>query len=214
MGLTIMLRVNFEIDKYTEITDSPPMDTLENPSPIHFRVNSCKALEVILWLANKQPGLGFHAILKLIFFADKYHLNRYGRPIVGDRYVAMHYGPVASVTYDILKGDLLAIEMTGEDPLPFGVRHQANRPHVYPNRPARLDLLSESDMEALAHAFATYGHLGFDELYQITHDDPAYRSAEKRGLNTTIRYEDLIEDSGHREEIIQDLRETALELVF
>ncbi|MBF0624860.1 MAG: SocA family protein [Magnetococcales bacterium] len=158
--------------------------------------------------------MGFHAILKLLFFADKYHLNRFGRPIVGDRYVAMPYGPVASVTYDILKGNVLAMEMAGEDPLPFEVRHHANRPHVHSNRPARLEMLSDSDIEALEYSFAMYGHLGFDELYRISHEDPAYRNAEERGLNTTIRYEDLIEDSGDRDELIQDLRETAPDLVF
>lgn len=190
------------------------MNIDEGQRPIHFHVNPNKALEVVLWLANKNQGLGYHAILKLIFFADKYHLNRFHRPIVGDHYVAMRYGPVASATYDILKMDPLAAEMTGENPLPFEVLFHGNRPNVKPKRQANLDILSESDVKALEYSFATYGHMDFNELSRITHKDPAYAKAEKRGLNSEIRYEDFIENSDYRNEIIQDLREIAQDLVF
>lgn len=189
------------------------MGVTDDLNLIHFQINFKKALEVILWLINKSPGLGFHAILKLLFFADKYHINKFGRPVVGDRYVAMQYGPVASVTYDILKGEMLAIEMSGEDPLPFEVRHQGS-PHVYPKRLPNLDMLSESDIEALDHSFNLYGSMNFQELSRISHNDPAYKNAELRGINTTIRYEDMIELSEHRERLIMDLKETATDLVF
>ena len=33
---------------------------------------------------------------KLLFFADKLHLNRYGRPILGDCYFCLDHGPVPS----------------------------------------------------------------------------------------------------------------------
>ncbi|MDM8562335.1 DUF4065 domain-containing protein, partial [Candidatus Marithioploca araucensis] len=59
---------------------------------IEFQFNAKKALEVILWLATKEHNSGYHALLKTLFFAEEYHLNHYGRPIVGDVYLAMEYG--------------------------------------------------------------------------------------------------------------------------
>src|SRR5690606_9928660 len=89
---------------------------------IRFRTNPEKALEVILWFASKREGIDFHSILKLLFFADKYHLNGYGRPIVGDQYKALPYGPVAQTTYDILKREPLVLEELGLEELPFETR--------------------------------------------------------------------------------------------
>ena len=55
---------------------------------IEFNTNVNKAIEVILWLANKINGISRHKLLKLLFYADEYHLNKYGRPIIGDKYNA------------------------------------------------------------------------------------------------------------------------------
>src|SRR4051794_37148117 len=79
-----------------------------------YRVNPRKALEVILWLAHRQSPIDFYHILKMVYFADKYHLNIYGRPVVGDRYEAKNYGPVPTAVYDILKGDGLALQALDE----------------------------------------------------------------------------------------------------
>lgn len=42
--------------------------------------------------------------LKLVYFADRYHLWKYGRPITNDEYFAMNFGLVASATKDLAKG--------------------------------------------------------------------------------------------------------------
>ena len=55
-------------------------------------------------------GTNLNAILKLLFFAEVDHLNRYGRPIVGDRYYARQWGPVPETTYDLLKEEPLLIQ--------------------------------------------------------------------------------------------------------
>ena len=60
---------------------------------MEYRKNARKALEVVLWFANREPGIDVHRVLKLLFFADIRHLNRYGRPVVGDNYCALHWGP-------------------------------------------------------------------------------------------------------------------------
>jgi hypothetical protein len=81
---------------------------------IKFRTNARKAVEVIVWFAHQRPGIDFHSILKMLFFADLFHLNQWGRPIVGDTYYALPYGPVPQTTYDLLKHEPLALEMLDE----------------------------------------------------------------------------------------------------
>ena len=39
----------------------------------------------------------------VLLFADKKHLERYGRFITGDTYSAMENGPVPSFAYDVVK---------------------------------------------------------------------------------------------------------------
>ncbi|MEO6666974.1 MAG: Panacea domain-containing protein, partial [Nitrospiria bacterium] len=68
-----------------------------------FRFDPEKALQAILFVARMLPGATFHQISKIIYFADKAHLQKYGRLICGDTYVAMKHGPVPSGIYDILK---------------------------------------------------------------------------------------------------------------
>jgi uncharacterized phage-associated protein len=172
---------------------------------IKFRTNVRKALEVILWFANKRPGIDFHAILKLLFFADKYHLNQWGRPIIGDRYEAGPYGPVAQTTYDILRGDPLVYELLQLQQLPFAV---TERYRVTANRAPDLDKLSESDIEALDEAWREYSHMDFTNLTDASHEDPAYRKAELEGRRDML-YADFLEGANASAEVLADLEITA-----
>jgi uncharacterized phage-associated protein len=167
---------------------------------IEFKVNVHKALEVILWLATKKTNIGYHALLKILFFADEYHFNHYGRPIVGDVYLAMEYGPVASTTYEILKKEALVAELL-ED-LPF---ENVNK-KIIPNREPNLRKLSASDIEALEYAVNTYGHYDFSSLTDISHQHPAWKKARKHGeYNARMDYKDFLWESDA--EIVQELME-------
>ena len=53
-----------------------------------YAVHTAKAVETIVWLANAKPGIDVYHVVKCAFFADKDHLNRFGRPIAGDDYDA------------------------------------------------------------------------------------------------------------------------------
>ena len=74
-----------------------------------FEFNAEKAIEVILYIAEHIKEPTFHTVSKVLYFADKEHLEKYGRFICGDSYIAMRRGPVPSGVYDLLKlarGDL------------------------------------------------------------------------------------------------------------
>lgn len=175
---------------------------------VQFRVNPAKALEVILYIANRKPRIGKHALLKVLFYADKAHLNAFGRPIVGDYYIAMEFGPVGSITYDLLKGTDAALEAVELDRLPFRVE---DRFHIVAERSADERKLSASDRKTLDDAIARYAHLSFGKLTQLTHAEPAYERAEPMGR---MSYEDFVDEGGDRDAKIDELREVAHRLVI
>lgn len=67
-----------------------------------YKISYNKAIEAIVWLSNKQPGIDIYHVVKIIFFADKLHLNKYARPLIGDTYIKMQYGPVPSAIKDLI----------------------------------------------------------------------------------------------------------------
>lgn len=145
-----------------------------------------KIIESILHLvtlANRDHlDLTQYDVVKSLFFADKSHLNKFGRPITFDNYVAMNHGPVPSCAYSILKGEF-NLKMHNLDGLPWekidGEHPTSTTASFYknPKREASDEILSESDMEALAGAFATVKSLTFGQIRRLTHDDPAYIAA-------------------------------------
>src|SRR5690606_4362468 len=73
------------------------------PMPYPFKFNRAAALEAILYLAANSRDATLHRVFKLLYFAEKQHLEKYGRMITGDAYKAMEYGPVPSKSYDLTK---------------------------------------------------------------------------------------------------------------
>ena len=65
---------------------------------IQIRVSTVKAVEALVWIIQRGESNVYNA-MKIFFAADKYHLNRYARPVTGDNYVAMQFGTVPSWTY-------------------------------------------------------------------------------------------------------------------
>ena len=162
-----------------------------------------KLVESILYLVDAAAKRGYkptqYDIVKSLFFADKSHLNRYGRPITFDNYVAMENGPVPSLAYELLKGEV-DLKSIGLVDLPWtrlvGAHHNP-KACLYINaaREPSPDVLSESDMEALSDALATVISLTFSQIRTLTHIDAAYVSAWGNGEsnNSPMSYGMLFE---------------------
>ncbi len=168
-----------------------------------------KALEVILWLADQCKGIDVYHLVKASFFADKYHISKYGRPIVGDVYRAAWFGPLPQVIYGLLRDEPMEVLALGNrGPLPFRVEGFC----VYPERGPNLDKLSESDVEALTFGLREVEGKTFDQLLKQTHRDPAYVNAGRSGM---MDYRDFIPASDRkRQEKIAYLEEVANNAVF
>lgn len=147
---------------------------MENP----FKVDSQKALEVILYIAEKAQIPDVYHIGKVLYFADLAHLEKYGRFICGDHYIAMKDGPVPSRVFDIMKDvqderKNMILPSAKEAFSVDGYR-------IVPQRSAEKDFFSKSDLACLDEAIEKYSSLPFGKLKDISHD-AAYETADMNG---------------------------------
>jgi len=157
---------------------------------IRFTFQREKALEVILYMAKRANPPDRHNLTKILYLADKMSLERHGRFICGDSYVAMKDGPVPSATYDILKerGNLLPFRVEGYT--------------IIPKRDADTDELSESDIECLNEAIKIVKP-GFTARHDQT-ADAAYKKAWKQhGIMGSVPMdtEDIVDLLGNSKEL-------------
>ncbi len=155
-----------------------------------FDLDKDVALNAVLYIAPKVRGSDMYAILKVMYFADKYHLERYGSFISGDSYIAMSHGPVPSFAYDILK----AVRNGGSRALDAEVFEQFRSAFevrglygFMPRREADLDYLSDAALESLDHSIKEFGQLPFRRLRDLSHD-AAFKAA---GLDDTMDVEEM-----------------------
>jgi len=136
------------------------------------RFSPIRAIESLLFIAQRLKDPTIHEVLKLRYFADKLHLSEYGWIASGDDYVAMQFGPVASNTYNLIKA------ARGEQnewihpifvELVDGVIRVAGK-QIIPLREPKLEILSTADIECLTEAIKQYGNMAFDDRTKISHD--------------------------------------------
>lgn len=155
-----------------------------------------KAAQALNYFATRNGGTisKLHA-LKLVFLADRYHLRKYSRPVIGDQYWAMNYGPVASGVK----------EMAELDSLSGLERHYAERFlakgarafDVVSRAPCDESVFSVSDREALEFAWARFGRLNLHALIKLTHLYPEWKRHEVRLKSESripMSYDDFFSD--------------------
>ncbi|ORC47815.1 hypothetical protein B2G74_22170 [Burkholderia sp. A27] len=148
-----------------------------------------RALESLLYLAINLKNATIHEVLKLRYFADKIHLQRYGSIASGDDYVAMKFGPVASNTYNMIKAargerngwihPRFVEAVDGALSVPDGL-------HLKAMRGPNTNRLSAADLECLSEALRLYGNMPFDERTELSHD-AAWKKAWDAAADESIK---------------------------
>ena len=166
---------------------------------ISFPYDHKKATQAVLWLLHRHGGsMDKLKLIKLFFYADREHLARYGRPIVGGHYWTMDLGPVSG---DLKNHIDSAVPESG---LPFVIREPHN---LVATQAMNEDELSESDMEILDETYAKYGHIPSVKLSLMTHKLKVYtKNKPESGSRKLTPYEDFFLDLGD-DEILKIIRE-------
>lgn len=157
-----------------------------SPTVIRFKYHIEKFVKSVAYLSDRDvPNLDRLKIAKLIYFADKYHLVNYGRPITGDTYNALPFGPVPSRSLDIMEG---ACDSDFPESLDSNVEKLLESLDVshegrYPTFTAKSDVdyssLSESEIEILDRVADKYGMKTGSQLIDITHEEKSWRETDE-----------------------------------
>jgi uncharacterized phage-associated protein len=177
-----------------------------------------KAAQALNYFARQHGGsINKLKALKLLFFADRYHLRKFGRPVSECTYFAMTHGPVASEAKNIAE----EADHLPQSALAYTRKYVRRKGDYDCATVAEVDasVLSASDREALDFAWRNFGRFSKYQLRDITHHYPEWKCHEHK-LAATKRvpmdYADFFKepDAGYIpcHTLTDEEREAALEL--
>lgn len=160
-------------------------------------------LAPVLYVLNRHPNgrVGMLELFKTLYFADRYHLGKYGRPITKDSYIAMTNGPVPSRLYDYIKG------VAGRNTVPIQEEFlqelkryiTVDKHYVIPVCPANMTFLSKNQIESLENGLQICRGKSFDELSKMSHDS-AWHSAY---LNSEMSLIEMAKAEGANDSMVR-----------
>jgi uncharacterized phage-associated protein len=157
-----------------------------------------KATQALNFFARESGGyIDKLKALKLLYFADRYHLRKHGRAITNDTYFAMKLGPVASGMKDLAElGPFLA-----DEEREYAEQYlETPKPNLVSSiRSIDQSVLSKSDLEALHTVWKWVGHLNCSELVDLSHEYPEWKQHEAElrisGISRVkMDYRDFLDD--------------------
>lgn len=147
-------------------------------------------------LLNRVGGTyNYMALLKLAFFADRYHVRNHARPVSMDTYYAFRYGPAGSMLKNIL---LEYQDMFDAAPPIVKVGYDVK---LIPGRAEKVDLdqFSKSDLKAMEFSLQHFSGAGGPfTISDITHAYPEWAQyaalLQTRKTPHRINYEDFLKE--------------------
>lgn len=138
-----------------------------------------KATQALNFLARKKDGkINKMKAIKLIFLADRLHLRKYGRPIIGDAYWAMRLGPVGSRAKNVAE-----LSDIPKDVLSYAKKYikpmDDKKQTIISLKPEDLSVFSRTDIECMEAAYNKFSDKDQFELAEITHHYPEWAQHKK-----------------------------------
>ena len=145
-----------------------------------FKLRKLEA--VAAYFAQTIPDPSTAKLRSLIFFADKKHLLRYGRPIVGDRYYAQPVGPMLDHDFQT----------------------------TTPRGASDLKALSKTDIAVLDEVLRQLGDLPASELAALSREELAWKAAAPSGpMDFDLFFEGNPDASLMREILLEEIGQPA-----
>jgi uncharacterized phage-associated protein len=144
-----------------------------------------KLVDAVDYLLRQVGPCTRMKLVKLLYFADRYHLARHGTTVLGDRYYRLPWGPVPSRSLDVLEA---AADVAAKDPeAPADdlsqrllARIEVTEPeskyarYISKGLSVQPDRLSRSEIEALDAVAKRYGGCSPADLSRLTHTHQAF----------------------------------------
>ena len=157
-----------------------------------FRFDKRKAAEAaasIVLMAEKarRPTAEYIWVIKILYFADRLSIQRYGRPICGGWYLAMDHGPVISEVLHRAKAEV-------EDPAWTALLSRKEEYSLALSGEFEPKALSERDLEILRECFKRFHKDSWWTIRNKSHRLPEWKQNRPPiGSRQGIPLEDLVE---------------------
>lgn len=142
-----------------------------------------KMRAAVLYVLQAFPeGVDYIKLFKILYFAQREHLVKYGRGVIGDTFHALKYGPVPSFIYKSLQ--MLEGRVEHEKDLEVfceGIRVDEHAVVSAVDEPD-MDELSVSDVRCLDKSIKKYRDVDSYRLSRRSHD-VAWKEAYSRALD-------------------------------
>jgi len=110
-------------------------------------------------------------LMKLLYLAERVSFERYGAPMIGDRLVSMPHGPVLSITYNHMSGELESVPGGWDSWIADRAEHNLDlRDRAALKSPEdELLELSDADLAVLGDVWKQFGNMSASALRNWTH---------------------------------------------
>ncbi|MCP4137339.1 MAG: SocA family protein [bacterium] len=158
------------------------------------KFNIYKFIQIASYIQSNSNSSNHMKLLKLLFFADRYHLRNYGNLLTFDNYYALKYGPVGSQSKNVLALDFDYLYNISEDEANYinDRVHKINENDLE-IKEKEFSSLAKSKIEALDFSINNFGNFDRFDLANITHDYPEWK-----------RYKQLFDGQLTNQEVIHN----------
>lgn len=128
-------------------------------------------IEKVLYIMSALGGnVDKYHLFKIMYFAQRDYLRKYGMVIFPDNFIALQYGPVPSLLYNALSGyypseisdDIKGVISTGEADA---------QNYIFANKEPNMAYLSKAAKETLDDSIQKHSTQTFNELKELSHTE-------------------------------------------
>ena len=176
-----------------------------------------KIKATVLYILKQIPeGVYYIHLFKMMYFAQQEHLVKYAMPIVDDSFMARKHGPVAALTYKVLRSVEGKVDITDGCLQDFARSlsitmedgHQVVR--IADGVECDMDELSKSNLKVLDKWIACCKDVDSFDLSDLSHDE-AWKAAKAKtdltGEDTKITLYDMAKAAGANDAMLAVIRD-------
>lgn len=134
--------------------------------------NEKKAAQVAAFFLHRANGqMPILKLMKLMYLAERSSYQEFGEPIIGDKLVSMDHGPVLSVTYQHINGELHSVEGGWDTWVSGRENYDVSLVDASCIRTPGQDLLElcDGDIEVMEKTWQEFGHMTKWQIRDYTH---------------------------------------------
>lgn len=158
-----------------------------------FDFNRTKTVQAAAFLLKQSPRRreSYLKIIKLLYIADRESLKETGRPITGDRFVAMPHGPVLSEVLHLIKGE--SVHSTEWN---ASFRTHASAYELELVDDPGIGKLCRHETDTLTRIWQRYEHHPKWLVRDLTHEFPEWKKNDPGRSSKPIPLSDVLEAVG------------------